>query len=713
MTIIETPGLRRPDGPLKLTGSAGYAADTTPAGTAHAAFVGATVPHGRVAAIDADAARRAPGVAAVLTHGDLPDLSGAQLAQSWVPLTDDRVRHEGQPLAIVLAETLEQARHAATLVHVEYAGIRPAAAFADAEDAVEATPFLSPTDESTGDVDAALAAADTVLTRTYTTADRHHNPIEPSSTLAAWESADRLTVHDSSQGISSTQAMLATAFGLPTENVRVICPYIGGGFGCKGYPWPHQVLIAAAAKVAGRPVKLSLTRAEMFTSCGHQPTTLQTITLAAAADGRLGALRHHSANASSRDDDYPELVTEASGHLYAADAIELRRRVRHLDRPQPTPMRAPGAGMGMFALESAMDELAGELGIDPVELRLRNEPERDPLNGRPFSSRKLRECLVEGARRFGWAEARQAEPRARKAGDALVGHGMAVSFMPTFRFPSSARVRIGADGTVTVASGTQEMGTGLPGVMTAIAAEALGVDPGVIEVSLGDTELPPAGMTAGSSSTMGVGSAVHLAATELRKKLEALEARSGPAAGGPAGLLRSAGADSLEAEATWAPEEDAGPGGSPAGYSTGVHGAVFAEVRVDEDLGLVRLERALAVYAAGRIINPLAARSQMTGGIVWGLGQALLEHSDFDPGLGRFRSKNLAGYVIPGNADVPAIDVHFLDDHDEHASPLGAKGIGEMGPVGVSAAIANAVFNATGVRVRDLPIGIADVLRGD
>lgn len=692
-------GLRRPDGPAKITGAARYSADHSRDGMLHAVLVPARVPRGRVTGLDRAAARAAGGVAAVLTANDLPRLtppSVPPLAHSVIPMQDDQVHYEGQPIALVAAETREQAQHAASLVRARYAEVRPAAVFGGAEAVVPDGPYnLAAPDLAVGDVTAGLAAAEVTVRQTYRTADRHHSPIEPSATLAWWD-GDQLSLQDSVQGIFVVQATMAAAFGLPADHVHVSCPFVGGGFGCKGFVHPHQLLAAAAARVLRRPVQLVLTRAQMFTGCGHQPATRQTVTLGATRDGRLTALEHDSVNAAARADDYAEYGTAGTRWLYATPALRVSTRVERLDRAQPNPMRAPHEGPGMFGVESAMDELACELGMDPVQLRLRNEPEADPVTGQPFSSRPLRACLLEGARRFGWAD-RSPAPRSMTRGRDLIGWGMAVATMDTFRFPSSARVRAHADGRVVVEAGTQEIGTGQPAMMTLIVAEALGVAPQAVQIRHGDTGLPEAGMTAGSSATMGVGSAVHAAATELNGKLAALRGSAPGQDASPAGLLNAAGLDWLEAEGRWEPAE------SPLSIHT--YGALFAEVRVDPDLGLVRLNRCTGVYGAGRIINPLAARSQMIGGITWGLGQAVLEQSVFEPNLGRFLSKNLAGYIIPGNADIGEIDVHFVDDYDQHASPLGAKGIGELGAVGVSAAIANAVFHATGIRVRDLPIG--------
>lgn len=692
-----TAAILRPDGRAKLTGAARYAADARESGTLTAVLVTSTVPNGRLTALETGAAAQAPGVARVLGPGDLPALAALPSPPMGepVPLQDNEIRYEGQPIAVVLGETLAHAQRAAELVSASYAGVRDAVPFGQGELVVPTGGHvLGDPDAAIGDVDTGLAEAEVRFTGTYTTADRHHSPIEPSATLARWE-GEQLFLHSSVQSAAIAQQALAALFSLPAEHVHVTCPFVGGGFGCKGYVWPHLPLAAAAARVAGVPVKLVLTRAQMFTLCGHQPATRQQIELGVTREGTLTALRHSSVNPSSRGIDYLEYTVGGSTWLYASPAIETHLRIERVDRPGPTPMRAPHEGPGMFALESAMDELSYELGLDPVELRLRNEPEKDPMTGKPFSSRELVACLREGAERFGWAE-RSPEPRSMRDGHDLVGWGVAVATMDTFRFPSAARIRVDRHGRVVVETGMQEIGSGLPGMIRAVTAETLGCDPDDVEIDHGDSGFPEHTGTMGSMSTMALGSAVQAAAHEVLGKLGGAPGQS------LAGLVAGAGLDEVEAEGRWAPDE------SSAGYSMHTYGAIFAEVRVDPDLGLVRMPRAVGRYAAGRIINPLTAHSQLTGGMVWGYGQALLEHSAME--RGRFLSKNLAGYVVPVNGDIPDLDAGFVADDDRHASPIGAKGIGELSAVGVSAAIANAVFHATGKRVRDLPIRIADLL---
>lgn len=457
-----------------------------------------------------------------------------------------------------------------------------------------------------------------------------------------------------------------------------------------------------AARFVGRPVKLVLTRAQAYTSHGYQPATRQAVTLGAADDGRLTAIRHTSANPTSTFGDHIEYVAMGTRVAYACPAIETRHRVVRVPTITPTPMRAPHEGPGMFALESAMDELAYELRIDPLELRVRNHAEHDPTSGKPFSSKKLLDR--QGAERFGWAGRPMALASMRDSRD-LFGWGMASAVMTTFRNPASARVRLLADGGVLVEAGTQEIGTGVRTIVPQLAADLLGLPIDRVRLHLGDTTLPETGGTFGSSTTMGVGSAVADATARLRQKLEGMAGEAGhplPAEGPELGeayaeILARHGLDELEAEGSWAPSGEEK-------WSMQSFGAVFVEVRVDADLGLVRLGRCVGAYSAGRIVNPVTARSQAIGGMIWGVGQALLERSETDRALGRFVSKNLAGYLVPVNADVPTLEAIFVEEFDPHASAIGGRGIGELPAVGVSAAIANAVFHATGVRVRDLPI---------
>ena len=716
----------RPDGPAKVTGRAKYAADYSVTGVLHAVYVGAPIPAGRVTAIEIEPALAAPGVVRVLTHRDLPRLLASAptppLASSFLPMQSDEVRHEGQPVAIVLGETLEAAEHGARLVKVTYERTTfRAAGSGVAEDPAPDSgyvAFFEGTEFTKGDPDAGLAAAVHRLNAEYVQPSRHHNPIEPSATLARWE-GDQLTVFDAVQHGYGAQLVLATAFGVPPANVRVVCPHTGGGFGAKGYVWPHEILAAAAARVVGRPVKLVLTRAQMYANVGYQPHMVQTMALGVDADGRLTGLKHDVVNLTSISDDYIDKATEASKGLYATPAMHLRQRVERAHENLPTPLRAPIEGPGTFALESTIDELAHRLAVDPLDLRLANYAEVNPADGRPWSSKKLREAYAEGARLFGWRE-RSREPR--RDGDWLVGTGMASCTMGTFRLPSTVRVRLKADGTAVIESGFHDIGSGTLTIFPQIAADVLGLDPGAVTCAMGDTALPEAGRTYASSSTIGVGAAVLYAAQEIRAKLARLAGlpadevemrggrieRSGGSNGVPvADVLRQAGASELVGEGTFALPGGAlfeGDGkGTP--YAMRTFGVIFVEVGIDPELGLLRLRRAVGSYSAGRIINPRTARAQMTGGIIWGWGMATMEASHYEPTLGRWLSKNLAVVAIPVNADIPGdIQIHFVDEFDAHASPLGAKGIGELGATGVAAAVANAVFHATGKRVRELPI---------
>jgi xanthine dehydrogenase YagR molybdenum-binding subunit len=705
MSAIGRP-LTRPDGPAKVTGAARYVADTHVDGLTYAALVVSTIPCGRITTIDSEAARAAPGVLAVITHENAPRLAdlpgGPGPYEKFRVLQDNLVLHEGQPIAVVVAETEEQAQHAAELLEVAYER-EPARLDlrGHLEDAADAVTF-QPNQSSVGDVDAALSVdAEIVIDQMYRTSDRHHNPMENAATIATWNDGS-LDIHDPTQFIWGDQGALATVFGLAPEHVRVHQEFVGGGFGAKAGTWPHHVISSLAARVVGRPVRLALSKAQTYTSHGRQAATEQHIKLGAKSDGTLVALRHTSINPTSIKGAWVEYSSVCSRSMYKCSAIETHDRVVHLNLPLGGAMRAPHEGPGMAALEIAMDELAVALNVDPVDLRLRNHADTDPTRGVPFSSKRLLDCYARGAERFGWSQ-RNPEPRSMRDGGELIGWGMASATMPSPRVGSQARVTIDHLGEVVVEAGTQEIGTGVHTILPQIAADALGVDPARCRLVLGDTTLPWAFGNLGSGTTISVGSAVLDAANKLRAQLSELANGTAIEPTGYGAFLSEHGLERLSADGAWA------PGGSPMGEQDDVSihtwGALFAEVRVDEHIPIPRLTRMVGVYSVGRVINAKTAQSQITGGMIWGLGQALLESSEVDLNLGRFISKNLAGYLVPVSADIPELDASFIEDEvDERASALGAKGIGELGAVGVAPAIANAVHHATGVRVRDLPI---------
>ena len=588
-----------------------------------------------------------------------------------------RVAYRGQIAAAVVATSLEAAQDAATLVRIEY-GEEPHRAELRADDPGLYRPAKinpdHPPDTEQGDVDAALATADARVDETYATPAEHNNPMEPHATIALWDEG-LLTLYDSTQGVVPVRDTLAQLLGLDPEQVRVVSPHVGGGFGSKGTPRPSVVLAALAARAVDRPVKVALTRRQLFEVAGYRTPTIQRVRLGAGRDGRLTAIAHDVVEQSSTLREFAEQTALVSRMLYAAPNRRTTHRLARLDMPTPSWMRAPGECPGSFALESAMDELALALRLDPVELRIRNEPERDPDTGLPFSSRNLVACLRDGSVRFGWAE-RDPAPRSRRDGRWLVGTGVAASTYPARRRPSEARVRRDGDAFV-VELAAADVGTGARTALTHLAAGTLGVPTERVRVELGDTALPTAPLAGGSMGTASWGSAVVMACHALRDN------------GG-----REATADTtLEVEAD-------------AHYARHAFGAQFAEVRVDMDTGEVRVSRLLGVFAAGRIVHPELARSQLIGGMTMGLGMALHEESVLDARFGDWVNHDLAGYHVPVNADVERIDAFWLDEDDAHLNPFGAKGIGEIGIVGTAAAIANAVHHATGVRVRELPIRI-------
>jgi len=702
--VTATRARLRVEGPLKLSGAARYAADHRPDGVLHAVLVGAPVAAGRLRGVEVAAALVLPGVTAVLTAADLPAFPELPppSAVRVMPFSDDRIRYEGQPVAIVLAESIEAAEAGRAAVVVDCEPGTPVLIGHGRRE-----PVMS---EDRGDVDAALAAAVSDggirIEQTYLQAPRHHHTMETSGTVARWDGG-RLTLWDAVQASSTVIPVVSIALGVDAADVHVVARHTGGGFGAKGYIWPHEILAAAAARIAGRPVSLHLRRPDQFSSVGYQPWTEQTIRLAATAEGVLLGLEHSVVNNTALADTHVEPATEASKSLYAVPALRLRQLVERVSLNVPTPMRAPVEGPGLWALESAMNELADAAGLDPLDVRLANFAEVSPADGRPWSANGLREAYEEGARRYGWRSRHQ---RPRRDGPWVIGHGMATCTMGSFRFPGASRVRLRRDGAV-VEANVHDIGTGVQTVLTQIAADELGISPDQVEMRWGDTDLPRTGPTYGSSTTAGTGSAVAAAARDVSKQLAEL----GQGGRDPLEALDRAGIDELVGEGTFDLPGGAGfnADGQGTPYAMRTWGVIFTEVGVDPDFGLLRLRRAVGVYSAGRIVNPVTARAQMTGGIIWGWGKATMEESDQEPVTGRWLAKNLSNVAVPVNADIPAdIDVSFTDEYDEAASLIGARGIGELGATGVDAAVAAAVHDAVGVRVRDLPILPWKVLAG-
>ena len=723
MSKLIGDALQRADGPLKVTGGAKYTAEVPLPNVAYGSIVTATVGKGRILSIDTAHAKAAPGVLAVLTPANAPRVHtpSGPMSRILPVLQDDQVHYDRQPVALVVADSFERATEAASLVRVRYEVSSP-------ETEIDrGTPYMpkavngkSP-DSIRGDADGALASAPVKIDVTYRTPIEHHNPMEPHASTAAWD-GDHLTVYDSSQGVVGARRTLAGAFGLPEANVRVINYFVGGGFGCKGTAWSHVVLAAMAAKVVRRPVKVVLTRPQMFSSVGHRPQTIQRVALGAGRDGKIAAQIHEIVSHTSAFDEFVEPSGRFSVMLYDVPNSRITQRLVRLNTATPTFTRAPGETSGSFAFESAMDELADALRIDPIELRLRNYAETDPEQHLPYSSKSLRECYRQGAQRFGW-DRRSPQPRSMQNGGMLVGMGMATAVYPTNRSEAAAIVTIRADDTAEGESAGVDIGTGAYTVFAQVVADALGMPPDRVQFRLGDTNMPTAPNAGGSMLTASVGSAAQLAALDARSKVIALAIGDGasPLSGRREDEIESSGgrlqlrADPQKGETYGAilhrqglneiaGHADAKPGDEKKKYAMHAFGAQFAEVQVDPDFGVVRVTRALGAFASGRILNAKTARSQYMGGIVMGIGNAIMEITRTDYRSGRIMNANLADYLVPVNADVPPIEIVLVPEDDPHVNPIGVKGIGEIGIVGVTAAIANAVYNATGVRVRDLPI---------
>jgi xanthine dehydrogenase YagR molybdenum-binding subunit len=702
----------RVDGRLKVTGAARYSAEFPAPNVAYAVIVTSTVPTGRIASIDASAAEQTPGVLRVMTHRNTPKLPaetpGMLKTKALSLMQDDQVRYNGQPIAVVVADTLERAMDAASLVKVKYAGTtKPTLNMRAARGSAyaPAPQFGGSPDSRRGNLAAGLTQADAKVDAHYTTPIENHNPMEPHATIAAWE-GDKLTVHDATQYVMGDRDVLASTLGIAPANVRIVSYFVGGGFGCKGLMWSHVPLAAMAARAVGRPVKLALSRRQMFGPVGARPLTEQHVVLGAKRDGTLTAVQHDSVSYTSRFEDYTEPCANVTRMLYAVPNQVTTHRLVKLDLGAPTFQRAPGEAPGTFALESAMDELATSLGMDPVALRLKNYAETDPESGRPWSSKSLRECYRIGADRFGWSK-RQRDPGMMRDGNVLVGYGMASAAYPTYRMPASASARLTADGAgnvrALVQTASQDLGTGTYTVMTQVAADALGLAPEQVRFELGDSRMPPSPVSGGSMTAASTGSAVYEVCREARKQLSAQ------------GVTDNASLATFLArqpDRSFSVTASSAPGAESQRYSSHAFGAVFTEVRVDHDLGEIRIPRIVAAYGAGKILNPKTGRSQLQGGIVWGVGMALEEETLVDPHTGRYVNADLAEYHVPVNADIGQLDVTFVDEVDPYVNPIGVKGIGEIGITGVAASIANAVYNATGVRVRELPITLDKVFGG-
>ncbi|MGI5151522.1 xanthine dehydrogenase family protein molybdopterin-binding subunit [Plantactinospora sp. CA-294935] len=721
-SVVGRP-IARVDGVAKVTGAARYAADADVAGVTHAVLVMSAVARGRITALDTAAAASYPGVLGVFTHQNLPRLTvppaniTAGFFKRFIPVQDDQIRHAGQPVAIVVAQTLEQAQEAATLVDVTYQAETPKVVLADGMDEAYVPPpgADGTNDYVRGDVIAGLAKAQVRVEATYTTPLQHHNALEPSVTVAAWD-GDRLTVHESAQGISLSQNSLMHAFGLPEENVRVISKYVGGGFGAKGPVWPHTLLTAAVARQVGRPVKLVLSRAHTYTSNGHRAETHQTLRVGATRDGRLTALEHIVTQQVSRTEEAMFNSSEPIRMLYTCPNLRSTLRAVRLDLPTGSFVRSPEAATS-HALESTLDELSYAVGMDPVELRLRNWSAVNQETGERHGSNFLRECYRRGAERFGWSR-RNPRPGSMRDRDGLIGWGMATAAHTAGNRPgAAASVTITLDGTAQIRCGTQDLGTGTYTVMQQVGAEVLGLPLRGVDFDLGDTNFPAAWSSSASATVPGAGGGVVRAATTARNQVIAVAvADSGsPLHGVPPdrisvadGVLfvtdrpsrRISYREVMRRHGTPI-AVTSNPVPSPLGYSVG---AVFVEVHVAPVLGRVQVRRIVAVFDPGRVLNRRTARSQAIGGAIWGIGFTLTEHTLVDPHLGRVVTPNLSGYLVPVNADVPDIDVSFIDQPDPASPALGARGFGETPMTGVTAAIGNAVHHAIGRRIRDLPI---------
>lgn len=740
--------INRLDGLDKVTGKAKYAAEFDTPDLLHGYVVNSTIAKGKIKKIHVQDALSLPGVIKVFTHENRPKLAWFDMSYKdqdappgspFRPLKDAKISYSAQPIALVIAETFELARYAASLITVEYEQVAHHTDLAENRHNAHkpatgmATLLKPPPPKPKGDFDAVFDAAPHQVTGEYVHGMEHHNPMEMFATTVVYEkgrnkSGGKYTVYDKTQGVTNSILYAAQVFDIPFKDIRVISPYVGGGFGSGLRPQYQLFMAMLAARELKRSVRVVLTRQQMF-SFGHRPATIQTVALGASAGGDMTALFHRAVGETSQFEDYTEVVVNYGGMLYPPENVTLEHQIVPLDVNTPLDMRAPGGVTGMSALECAVDELAFKAGIDPVEFRLQNYTDRDPLADLPYSSKELRECFRQGAERFGWLK-RNPEPRSMRDGHNLIGWGMATGIWEASQVPARAEAVLLVNGKLRVSSATADIGTGTYTIMTQIAADTLGMPLDDVTFKLGDSDMPVAPIQGGSWTAATVGTAVKIACEELAKKLFKLARNmpDSPFSGASfadvvfVDKMIQLKADSLMAVSLQS-VVDANGGAAVRQTSTSLpnmlkhrkytrsaHSAVFAEVTVDEDLGTVRVTRIVSAVAGGRILNPKTARSQILGGMVWGIGKALEEESVMDHHFGRFMNHSLAEYHVAVNADVQDLDVIFVEEHDDIVNPLGVKGLGEIGLVGVPAAIANAVFHATGKRIRNLPITLDKLL---
>ncbi|HEY9632938.1 MAG TPA: xanthine dehydrogenase family protein molybdopterin-binding subunit [Coleofasciculaceae cyanobacterium] len=698
MNKVIGTAVSRKDGQAKVTGTATYAAEHQIPGLVHGYVITASIANGRIKTIDTRAAEQAPGVIAVFTHKNAPkvfmptnDFATSKIYEARLPLSDDKVHYAGQIIGLVVADTFERSRHAAHLVKVDYETQKP---LVESKNAVFKEAPAQMGEEfrfEKGQFAAGMAGAAAKIEATYTTSTELHAPMEPHAIIAHWQGADSLTVYEPSQWVMAAQRTYAELFGIPSEKVRIITPYIGGGFGSKAFPWPHGVLSAAVARQIQRPLKVVLSRRQMTTNTGHRSETEQTIRLGANADGTLNAIAHEVKSCTSPVEVFTEPCTGITPVMYATPNMRLHQELAVMNVGTPTFMRAPGENPGMWALESAMDELAWSLKIDPVELRLKNEAKEHQKKGLPFSAKHFADCLKVGAERFGWKD-RKMQTRSLTRDGKLIGWGVAGATFPGLRGKASVKVRLLPDGTAHVLTAGNDMGTGAYTVVAVTAAEALGVPVEKVRVEMGDSLLPDGGLAGGSMMTASLAPAVMQACQDVLKAANCTTASDACSA------LRQSGRAAFEATATSAAGDE---GKKWAFQSWGAH---FCEVAVDEEIGRLRVTRWVSVMDIGRVMNAKTAASQVRGGVIMGIGQALMEESHLDPNIGYPVVYDLATYHFPAHADIPRIDVAFVGEPDLNFNPAGARGVGEVGITGVSAAVANAVYHATGKRLRSLPL---------